>query len=178
MKHRPPEPSYPWWWRLRDRVFMYVTWPWAVHRMKQQGFTRVGWMSWATGPLPRVDTTRHEYPRRPPLEYMPEGIFSAPPSYPWATPDADVLGDLQALVRRFAALPARRDLELRCTGDVLAALQAMQRNAVEQGSVNLVTHTGIEIPLVSSVHIIEDDRLPPGTWELWENGQRIRNGQI
>jgi hypothetical protein len=174
-KTRPPDPPYRWWWRLRDWLWCQVTWPWQVRLLKREGFHRTGWMTWEVGPNdPPPGAATHLLPSVPP------GIQPPPPSYPWARRDHNVLGDIQKMMQiaRDGHLFARPDLEFRCTGDVLAAIQSMQRRAVEEGSIHLITSIGTEVPLLSAVHIIEDPDLPPGAWQLWENGKLIRSGTI
>jgi hypothetical protein len=49
-KQPPPEPLV----RLPTRVawwlWAYLTWPWQVRQLKREGFRRVGWMAWESGP--------------------------------------------------------------------------------------------------------------------------------
>lgn len=180
-KPRPPDPPYRWWWRLRDTLWSWITWPWQVALMKREGFRRVGWMSWEVTPLsPAEDAAAQRRAGLLPLAPdEPARYFHDPdPIYPWAQPDADVIGDIRRLAWAAEHLPERRHLELRCTGDVLQALQAMQRRARYLQSPSLVTGTGTILPLTSEVHIIEDPDLDPGTWQLWENGKLTRSGSL
>jgi hypothetical protein len=52
-KQLPPEPPVTtravWWLRV------LLTWPWQVRQLKREGFRRVGWMTWESGPPVELD---------------------------------------------------------------------------------------------------------------------------
>ena len=55
---KPPPPElYPWPVRAWARVWAYLSWPWQVRQFRACGFRRVGWMTWETGPVPRLEAT-------------------------------------------------------------------------------------------------------------------------
>jgi hypothetical protein len=49
-KPLPAEVPYPLHARLLAWAWAYITWPWTVRQLRREGWTRVSWMTWSSGP--------------------------------------------------------------------------------------------------------------------------------